>query len=165
MPYLHKIAHGLKKVANKYSVPVMFSAHGKLTQSGRCISGETSKADCKKRHGKHFMECAMAVVYEIPLSCGKSYISQTGRCVNDRLREHAKDLGKDDCANLVQHCSACKDSAPRFPEVKILSRGRLQRTCETVEAYYIKNAGLQCVSDTSLVLHSTEKKFLSHFLQ
>lgn len=28
-----------------------------------------------------------AVVYELPLSCGK-YIGQTGRCLNDYLREH-----------------------------------------------------------------------------
>ncbi|XP_077564624.1 uncharacterized protein LOC144180093 [Haemaphysalis longicornis] len=27
-------------------------------------------------------------VYRIPLSCGKCYVGQTGRCLNDRLREH-----------------------------------------------------------------------------
>ena len=28
------------------------------------------------------------VVYEIPFSCGQVYIGQTGRCLNERAREH-----------------------------------------------------------------------------
>lgn len=40
----------------------------------------------KKRHKNKFIECATSVVYCIPLTCGKNYIGQTGKCVNDSLR-------------------------------------------------------------------------------
>lgn len=33
--------------------------------------------------------CTVGVVHEITLSCGKVYVSQTGRRVNGRARQHA----------------------------------------------------------------------------
>lgn len=38
------------------------------------------------RHASQFVRCCEGVVYQI-LTCGASYVGQTGRCLNIRLRE------------------------------------------------------------------------------
>ncbi|KAG0426957.1 hypothetical protein HPB47_025983 [Ixodes persulcatus] len=37
---------------------------------------------CDVNHRTHYVTCATGVVYQIPLSCGRVYIGQTGRCIN-----------------------------------------------------------------------------------
>lgn len=34
----------------------------------------------------HVVTRRKEVVYHLPFSCGKTYVGQTGRCLNDRLR-------------------------------------------------------------------------------
>lgn len=43
----------------------------------------------QKKLARQIAECVTNVVYEIKLSHEKSNIGKTGRCVNDRLRQHA----------------------------------------------------------------------------
>ncbi|KAG0416205.1 hypothetical protein HPB47_006616 [Ixodes persulcatus] len=54
------------------------------------------KAECSKKHVAPFVPWATGRVYLVPLSCGTEYIGQTGRCVNDRLREHQREITKDE---------------------------------------------------------------------
>uniref|UniRef100_A0A224ZA17 Tick transposon n=1 Tax=Rhipicephalus zambeziensis TaxID=60191 RepID=A0A224ZA17_9ACAR len=154
-PYAHKVAHNLKKVANRYKVPVVFPAPRKL--SGMCprISRGPLPAPCGKKHARHYVTCATGVVYEIPLSCGRVYIGQTGRCVNDRAREQDLSLKNNLLAHLPMHCSACGCEA-RFANVTILGRSKEVMEREMLEAYLI--------SDTSVVLRSAEFDFFERFL-
>lgn len=87
---LHTQGFTQPRVASHFDVPVVFSAPGKL--SGLChkINNKKDKGDmCKKKCSKQFVDSAYSVVYEIPMICGKAYLGQTGRCVNDWAREHA----------------------------------------------------------------------------
>uniref|UniRef100_A0A6G5AFU1 Putative tick transposon n=1 Tax=Rhipicephalus microplus TaxID=6941 RepID=A0A6G5AFU1_RHIMP len=88
MPYLYSVSHNVKKVANRYGVDVLFSAPTKLRQICSLMTKQ-KKAKCTKKHANVFIRCVFAVVYLIPLSCGRVYIGQTGRCLNERLREHS----------------------------------------------------------------------------
>ena len=109
IPYVHQVSHNLKKVAGRYGVPVAFSAPVKLAQvCPRTAREEASRQGCGKKHGTTYGKCAKGVVYEIPLSCGNSYIGQTGRCINERAREHELNLMKDGLAHLPMHCKTCK---------------------------------------------------------
>ncbi|CAN7937266.1 unnamed protein product [Ixodes hexagonus] len=75
VPTVHKVSHNLKNVANRYNVPFVFSAPRKL--AGLCprISwGREKTRGCNKKHARPYVDCSTAVVYEIPLSCGKVYI-------------------------------------------------------------------------------------------
>lgn len=38
LPYVHRMSHGIKKVASRYDVPVVFSAPSKLSQLCATIS-------------------------------------------------------------------------------------------------------------------------------
>lgn len=49
-----------------------------------------------------YVKCNEGAEYEIPLVCGKVYIGQTGRCTNDRLREHAPSLENGTALQRVQ---------------------------------------------------------------
>ncbi|XP_042150105.1 uncharacterized protein LOC121838103 [Ixodes scapularis] len=42
------------------------------------------------RHRNREVKYREGVVYGIPLTCGFTYVGQTGRCVNDRLLEHKR---------------------------------------------------------------------------
>lgn len=161
VPYIHKLSHNYKKVAGRHGVPMVFSAPekiGKLCQR-ICVS---KKRDCEKKHERPLVKkCSTGVVYSIPLSCGKVYIGQTERCVNDRLREHAQKLIKrdDKYAHLVAHCIMCGCDAG-FSETKILGRSKRKTAREVLEAFHIEKHKDQCVSTPSLSLFPSELQFI-----
>lgn len=87
IPYIHKLSHNIKKIASRHDVQIVFSAPCKLSK----ICTMTRKDElpqCTTQHRNRFTECVANVVYEIPLSCGRRYIGQTGRCFNERAKEH-----------------------------------------------------------------------------
>lgn len=72
MPYVHKVSHTLKKVADRFSIPVFFSAPNKPSMLCKIINkkkGESGEAKgvCIKRHATKFSACAIGVTFEIPL--------------------------------------------------------------------------------------------------
>lgn len=69
-----------KKVADKYKVPVVFSAPSKLFRF--CAAIEKAKDNCVECEIKQcfkYVACTVGVLYKIPFYCGKAYIGQTGR--------------------------------------------------------------------------------------
>lgn len=165
VPYLHKVPHNLKKVAMRYGVPVVFSTPSKLSQLCPRIATDSRKKACGKRHDKPLVQCAVGVVYKIPLACGRSYIGQTGRCLNDRLRENAQNLKTNNGAHLTTHCKSCRKCERRFSGTKILGRSKNQKARELLEAHRIRLKGKDCVSDTSVVLFNAETRFLEKFFR
>lgn len=119
---------------------------------------DSSSMRCTKKHRVTFLPCEMAVVYEIPFTCGKCYIGQTEKCINERLRQHQYNLI---CAQssaacdelggtLVKHCLYC-GCAPDFYSCQLIARGADREARETVEAMEIRQAGVRCVSYPSTV--------------
>lgn len=164
IPYIHKVAHNLKKVANRHNVPIVFSAPRKLSKLCARISGEEKKTNCGIKHNRCYVDCAVGVVYELPLSCGKSYIGQTGRCVNQRAREHELTLTNDKGAHLPAHCAVC-GCVPLFARLKVLGRSRETVARELLEAFYMKMKGADCVSQTSVCLREREFQLLCRNMQ
>lgn len=160
IPYLHAMSHNLKKVAQRFRVPVVFSAPEKMARLCRRINNpQTDMEQCGTKHKTKYAECAVGVVYEIPLSCGSVYIDQTGRCVNDRAREHASAMRASPSGNLAVHCSRCPCS-PVLHDVKVLAKYKDKICREVHEAFEIRAKGDECVSEPSLALSGKEFDFI-----
>lgn len=162
LPYIHQITHNLKKIASKYQVQVALSAPDKLRRLCPRINHlQPQQAECKVRHQQQYVDCQRGVVYEIPFTCGKIYVGQTGRCINERLREHALALRSSPAGHLAIHARDCMCSAV-FSQTKILRRFRSKRTRELYEAQTIVSRGAVCVSAPSIALSPKELYYLNH---
>lgn len=82
-----------------------FSCIGKRTSSGTLTKSTKSSTMV---HKLCFVECISCVLYEIPFSCGNVYIGQTGRCLNDRLREHHSSLKATPSGQLALQVVDCR---------------------------------------------------------
>lgn len=163
IPYVHGVSHRLKKAAARAGVTAVFSAPNKL--SGLCarVNGEgTGTKVCLKNHAQRFVECSSGVVYDIPLSCGKSYTGQTGRCLNDRLREHANTVKNKTGSNLALHCAECADRkcTPLFEQTRVLKKYKGKSAREIYEAHVIHKRGDSSVSKASIELLEKEHRYL-----
>uniref|UniRef100_L7LY07 Putative tick transposon n=1 Tax=Rhipicephalus pulchellus TaxID=72859 RepID=L7LY07_RHIPC len=159
MPYLHRISHNVKKVANRYGVEVAFSAPSKLGQICSLMTKQ-KKWECSTKHAIVFTACVAWVVYCIPLSCGRVYIGQTGRCLNERMREHNLAVKEKYGGHLDIHCRSCGCIA-RFEHVTVIGRARERTEREIIEAYFIRQYKDKCVSMASITLSDKEAMFLN----
>lgn len=165
IPYVHKFSHCLKKVGARYGVQVVFSAPNRLGKICAAVhnklerSSTSRKGDCITKHQNQFVPCASGVVYSIPVTCGRCYIGQTGRCLNTRLREHKNNLSNNYGSHLAAHCKGCK-CTPLFHKTTVIFRHRDDAAREVMEAFFIKNAGESCISSPSVALSRTEISFL-----
>lgn len=159
IPYWHKVSHNIKKIASRYDVNVVFSAPCKLSKICPMLTRQ-KKALCSKKHAVQYTECVTNVVYEIPLSCGKVYIGQTGRCFNDRAREHNLSVRNNAGGHLADHCRRCADCKPLLAATKFLKKSKDKTEREIIEAFYIKRKDDNCISMPSLFLLQKEVMFL-----
>lgn len=159
IPYKHGLSHRLKKIGATNNVNVVFSAPLKLGYLCKKSYCKDKKPPCEVKHRNRFVDCTTCVVYVIPLDCKKIYIGQTGRCINDRLREHANCVKNANSGNLAIHCRDCK-CTPLFDQCYLIARNRNQTTREIIEAKEIARAGDCCVSTPSLALTEKEMYFL-----
>lgn len=140
LQYVHSVSHRLKKVGGKHKVPVVFTAPVKLGGPCKVLQlrkNGASKAKCKLRHVRKFVNCAQGVVYKIPLSCGRFYIARSGRCINERLCEHKYACQQVSTAgNLAAHRARCKCEVT-FEKNTILFRAKDKMWCEIYEAFSI----------------------------
>ena len=118
---------------------------------------------CTTNHETKFTKCTSDIVYEIPLSCGRVYIGQTGQCFNDRARQHKNNVKNGYGSHLASHCKKCA-CTPKFGQTSFLTFGKSKKEREIVEAYFINKAGDKCVSAASLSLTTHERCFLDKHL-
>lgn len=111
----------------------------------------------RKLHRTPFVECADGVVYEVPLSCGKQYIGQTGRCLNDWLRERRLNVSDHLDSPLSVPCHDC-GSVTLFESCVVRARHK-NRFYERLEADVLIRAGSTCVSVPSLSPTDKESVF------
>lgn len=118
---------------------------------------------CSTKHENRFVDCIEGVVYSVPLSCGKQYIGQTGRCLNERLKEHHYKVTKAISGHLGLHCRDCSVSgcSPIFSETKVIAKNKHKTTREIIEAAEIARLKDKCVSMPSLTLSQKELDFLT----
>ncbi|CAN7948473.1 unnamed protein product, partial [Ixodes hexagonus] len=160
VPYIHNLSHKLKKLANRVNVDVVFSAPNKLASLCKKVNGTSSRpVGCIKNHQTKFVSCNEGVIYSFPLTCGKHYIGQTGRCLNDRLREHNNTAKNANSGHLGIHCRDCGCS-PLLDKCTILGRSKNKLTREIIETANIVRLDRICVSTPSLALTKKELNYL-----
>lgn len=162
IPYIHGVTHKLKKIANRQNVQVICSAPNKAYSMCRKINQVpiNTKEKCNTRHRTQYAPCEKEVIYHIPLTCGRFYIGQTGRCINDRAREHAANLRNlAGPGHLAAHCRTCLCTA-ELDNLHIMGHHRNRVAREVLEALAIDEGDDKCVSIPSLTLQAKEKLFL-----
>lgn len=169
IPYVHALSHRLKKTADRFGVKVVFSARNKLGSLCAMVSnrldsrGDSPPRGCLIKHGLQFVRCMTNVVYCIPMSCGRVYVGQTGRCLNVRLREHHSSLKGKPYTHLAQHCSKCgfqPRCQPLFTDTVVVFKHRDRATRELAEAFHIRIKGPDCRSHPSLSILDKEVQLL-----
>lgn len=164
LPYIHGITHKLKKIAARQDIKVVCSAPNKAYSMCRKVNQDTNHMKtCNIAHRTRYAPCEKGVVYHIPLSCGKCYIGQTGRCLNDRTREHAASLKGTNAGHLPAHCRNCACSA-EFNSVTIIAKHKNQYAREMLETLAIEENEATCVSEPSIKLNTKEKQYLRCFM-
>lgn len=169
LPYLHQVSHNLRKIGSRAGVDVVFSAPEKLSslcKKVNCTTNETRR--CKVKHGDHFVPCKEGVVYSLPMSCGKKYIGQTGRCLNKRLKEHSDNVARvATSGHVAKHCRDCSaedDSEdkcePMYRQCSVIGKHRDTLTREIIEAAMIIRLQDECISAPSVALSQKEMKYL-----
>lgn len=160
VPYIHCLAHNLKRVASKYDVQVALSAPDKLKKlCPRINNKKEENVQCQTRHQHKYVDCKSHVVYEVPFSCGKVYVGQSGRRINVRLREHDLSLKASPSGHLTVHVRDCH-CTPLFNQTKVLKHLNDKRAREIYEAYKIKKEESKCVSAPSVFLSEKELRYL-----
>lgn len=88
------------------------------------------------------------------------YIGQTGRCVNDRLREHHYNVSKQISDHLGIHCRDC-GFTPDFKRSGIIKKSRYKLTTEIMEACEINKQNVKCIIMPSVTLSNKELQYLT----
>ncbi|KAM7308031.1 putative nuclease HARBI1 [Ixodes scapularis] len=86
----------------------------------------------------------------------------TGRCVNDRIREHQREITKDEADSqhaMRVHLRACAQCSPTFPTTSVLGAHKNRYGREILESFAIKRAPRN-ISSPSLLLSEREMTFL-----
>lgn len=78
-------------------------------RSGLCrsVNSPTGAPWRQENHICPFVTCRMGMIYKTPLLCGRCHIGQTGRCMNDRLREHVCAVRSSLSGHLAVPCKHC----------------------------------------------------------
>lgn len=149
----------------------LFSAPKRLSSLIKKVNSENKESrKCPIKHAKQFVPCQEGVVYSLPLSCGKRYIGQTGRCLNERLKEHEYNVS---CVaisgHVAKHCRHCKGNeddddtyvcAPNYHESAVLEKNRDSLAREIIEAHLIGRLPEECISASSIALSEKERRYL-----
>lgn len=160
IPYMHTVSHRLKKIGQRLNVKVVFSAPDKLAQlANRTCPVKRRGKQCVVKHRTQFVDCAQGVVYRIPLSCGACYVGQTGRCLNERLREHANNVRNGKDGFLALHVSTC-GCTPQFERTTVLDKIKEEHERIISEAAQMARERGTCVSKPSVALSDRELCFL-----
>ncbi|XP_077522983.1 uncharacterized protein LOC144133723 [Amblyomma americanum] len=162
VPYVHGFTHNLKKIAAKQAVKVVCSAPNKAYKMCRQVNNEERRMRCAVNHQTRYADCDEGVIYHFPVACGKCYIGQTGRCINERAREHANSLRATATSGfLALHCRQPKHPCTaNLDNISILGRKKDRLAREIIEAVTIHKKGKDCVSTPSIALSTKEKTFL-----
>lgn len=95
--YIHRISHDLKKVISKYHVNVVFSVPCKLSKICSLASNRS------RMHVPGGMPLSLWYVRSTwcPVSLS---VGQSGRCFNERAREHSLSIKSNAGGHLAEHC-------------------------------------------------------------
>lgn len=117
-------------MAGRFEVPAAFSTPKDLVFLCGAVNRHNPEDNerCGVRHRNEVFACKLAA-HNIPFSCGAVCIAQTGRCVNDHLREHLLSLTRIPSGHLTLHVRDCR-CTPYWNRAIVLARHRGREAME-----------------------------------
>lgn len=110
----------------------------------------------EKKHISPLVVIVEGVMHQIPLSCGKKYIGQKGRCLNDRLRVHSLNFNNYQDGDLYVHCQYC-GCKPLLNTCTVHTRLKDKAARDIIKADVIERSGACYVNIASIDLTDNKK--------
>ena len=127
LPYVKGMSEQLRRCLQQQGVGAVFMSETTLrSQLARPKDAvDPAKQDC--------------VVYRIPCECGKVYIGETGRPMQDRIKEHDRDirLARTETSAVSEHAHNTGHK-PLWNEGKFIDRDPYYHTRRVEEAIHIR---------------------------
>ncbi|XP_078384814.1 uncharacterized protein LOC144667294 [Oculina patagonica] len=127
LPYVKGLSEQLRRCLQQQGVRAVFKSETTLRSQ---LVRPKDAVDSTKQDG---------VVYRIPCECGKVYIGETGRPMQDRIKEHDRDirLARTQTSAVVEHTNNT-GHYPLWNEVKFIDRDSHWYTRRVKEAIHIR---------------------------
>ena len=126
IPYVLGLSEDLRRVCRKFNIRAIFRTTSTLHQQ---LTRVKDIDPILKRSG---------VLYEVPCSCGMSYIGETKRCLETRLKEHqaATRRGEIEKSAIAEHAWN-HNHPPQWEETRVLDQAAHNTTLLIKEAMHI----------------------------
>ncbi|KAL9983204.1 hypothetical protein ACROYT_G005342 [Oculina patagonica] len=127
LPYVKGLSEQLRRCLQQQGVRAVFKSETTLRLQ---LVRPKDAVDSTKQDG---------VVYRIPCECGKVYIGETGRPMQDRIKEHDRDirLARTQTSAVAEHTNNT-GHYPLWNEVKFIDRDSHWYTRRVKEAIHIR---------------------------
>ena len=127
LPYVKGLSQQLRRCLQQQGVRAVFKSETTLRSQ---LVRPKDAVDPAKQDG---------VVYKIPCECGKVYIGQTGRLMQDRIKEHNRDirLARTETSAVSEHAPNTRHM-PLWNEVNFIACDPYYQTCRVKEAIHIR---------------------------
>ena len=137
LPYIPRLSEKIKRIGNKYNIRVVFNS--KETIKSKLVNFKPKSKKSPKE-----------IIYNIPCECGKSYIGETGRTVEIRLKEHQASIKKcdPDISKLTEH-SLKTGHRFKWEDAKVIGKESDWRKRKVHEAAEILKGAEQVISTPS----------------
>ena len=148
IPYIKGLSEKIRRIGQHYNIRTVFSSSNSLRSqlTKTKPEGQKDKKNC---------------IYEIPCECGKSYIGETMRPLEVRVKEHQKHTlrGETDRSGAADHAWK-QGHHMKWSEARIVHREHHWRKRKFKEAAII-NQNEDCISKPSLDIRNVWKPMLS----
>ena len=127
LPYVKDLFEQLRRCLQQQGVRAVFKSESTLRSQ---LVRPKDAVDPAKQDG---------VVYRIPCECGKVYNGETGRPMQDRIKEHDRDirLARTETSAVSEHAHNTGHK-PLWNEVKFIDRDPYYYTRRVEDAIYIR---------------------------
>ena len=127
LPYVKGLSEQLRRCLQQQGLRAVFKLETTLRSQ---LVRSKDAVDPAKQDG---------VVYRIPCECGKVYIGETGRPMQDRIKEHDRDirLARTETSAVSEHAHNTGHK-PLWNEVKFIDRDPYYYTRRVKEAIHIR---------------------------
>jgi Reverse transcriptase (RNA-dependent DNA polymerase) len=144
IPYSGSYSEKLKRICHKYNIRVVTRSQDTI---GKRLRKVTPHLPIERKKG---------VIYEIPMTCNKSYIGETGRQLKSRISEHksACKFHHIEKSGIAEHCISCKCGA-NWGEVKVLAAEPNRFKRQIRESLEMEKAGHKNYGSKSYMLPRT----------
>ena len=126
IPYVSGLSEDIRRVCRGFNIRTAFK------------SGMTMRAQLSRVKDKLPSSMSSSVIYSIPCSCGKVYIGETTRRLDQRMKEHkhACEHGEEKKSAVAEHM--CREQHPiQWQETKVIGRASKYWELRVKEALHI----------------------------